>query len=525
MQATTVTTSHLSNITITDDVELLSELHGFNDDLRAIVERCSELVGSPDIEAGVYLRKQTELHPGVPMFFNFYSSHLYAREERSMARQWMRRTLELFPDYVIGVADEAMELTTDRKYAEAMELLGPTLRIEERFQGRDVFHEKEVEAYEAACIRYLVNVYRTIEARERLEVLAAHLPGSGALNDLELIVMAGEMRDGIRDRNGWLDPMAFLDKPVFADDAFELKHPEIRPIFHYGARLPLPRIQAILELPHGPLVEELHEIIRFAIREHERYQQMQQEGVVFDDETCFVLHAIMLLGEIPGEKSLEAVLHFYEQGPDVIETFLGGFFVEVGWEPISKLGAGQLDKLAAFMVSGTPDTLAKAIVSDGVHQLAMHRQDQRQEVEQWYGGLFDPDLWKGIDARIEILDDLLIHAADLGFSSLLPKIIALFEKDLVTEEAVGSIEEIRKMLGRPMRNTFHRSVLTIAERYQELEEFEDAYAIMNEDEDDDEELHPSWMTHQPYVRTEPKTGRNDPCPCGSGKKYKKCCLG
>jgi len=21
-----------------------------------------------------------------------------------------------------------------------------------------------------------------------------------------------------------------------------------------------------------------------------------------------------------------------------------------------------------------------------------------------------------------------------------------------------------------------------------------------------------------------KTGRNDPCPCGSGKKYKKCCL-
>jgi uncharacterized protein YecA (UPF0149 family) len=21
----------------------------------------------------------------------------------------------------------------------------------------------------------------------------------------------------------------------------------------------------------------------------------------------------------------------------------------------------------------------------------------------------------------------------------------------------------------------------------------------------------------------PKVGRNDPCPCGSGKKYKKCC--
>ncbi|MCL2266209.1 MAG: YchJ family protein [Treponema sp.] len=25
------------------------------------------------------------------------------------------------------------------------------------------------------------------------------------------------------------------------------------------------------------------------------------------------------------------------------------------------------------------------------------------------------------------------------------------------------------------------------------------------------------------VRSSPKTGRNDPCPCGSGKKYKHCC--
>lgn len=26
-----------------------------------------------------------------------------------------------------------------------------------------------------------------------------------------------------------------------------------------------------------------------------------------------------------------------------------------------------------------------------------------------------------------------------------------------------------------------------------------------------------------YRREQPKVGRNDPCPCGSGKKYKKCC--
>lgn len=33
-----------------------------------------------------------------------------------------------------------------------------------------------------------------------------------------------------------------------------------------------------------------------------------------------------------------------------------------------------------------------------------------------------------------------------------------------------------------------------------------------------------WTPEQGnYVRTEKKVGRNDPCPCGSGEKYKYCC--
>ncbi|MBD3244209.1 MAG: hypothetical protein GF331_26695, partial [Chitinivibrionales bacterium] len=43
-------------------------------------------------------------------------------------------------------------------------------------------------------------------------------------------------------------------------------------------------------------------------------------------------------------------------------------------------------------------------------------------------------------------------------------------------------------------------------------------------------LHAAWyyedgemVKPKPVVRETPKVGRNDPCPCGSGKKYKKCC--
>ncbi|MFH1914460.1 MAG: YchJ family protein [Pseudomonadota bacterium] len=31
------------------------------------------------------------------------------------------------------------------------------------------------------------------------------------------------------------------------------------------------------------------------------------------------------------------------------------------------------------------------------------------------------------------------------------------------------------------------------------------------------------MVSGPPIRKEPKIGRNEPCPCGSGKKHKKCC--
>jgi SEC-C motif-containing protein/uncharacterized protein DUF1186 len=34
----------------------------------------------------------------------------------------------------------------------------------------------------------------------------------------------------------------------------------------------------------------------------------------------------------------------------------------------------------------------------------------------------------------------------------------------------------------------------------------------------------SAVAAQPY-RAPPKVGRNEPCPCGSGKKFKKCCGG
>jgi uncharacterized protein YchJ len=66
------------------------------------------------------------------------------------------------------------------------------------------------------------------------------------------------------------------------------------------------------------------------------------------------------------------------------------------------------------------------------------------------------------------------------------------------------------------------------ERFDDPWSFYDAEAILERQrrwiEEADAELNRyGEEPGETYVRDRPKVGRNDPCPCGSGRKYKKCC--
>jgi uncharacterized protein YecA (UPF0149 family) len=72
---------------------------------------------------------------------------------------------------------------------------------------------------------------------------------------------------------------------------------------------------------------------------------------------------------------------------------------------------------------------------------------------------------------------------------------------------MGDWEDVQIQLGlKTKRNTTRRpnSLSRIADGWH-----------LDSDLDDDEQALP--------VQQPAKIGRNDPCPCGSGKKYKKCC--
>jgi uncharacterized protein YecA (UPF0149 family) len=52
--------------------------------------------------------------------------------------------------------------------------------------------------------------------------------------------------------------------------------------------------------------------------------------------------------------------------------------------------------------------------------------------------------------------------------------------------------------------------------------------VFSQEREEDEESVEAWAAgdsafSEPSETAPPKPGRNDPCTCGSGKKYKKCC--
>ena len=81
----------------------------------------------------------------------------------------------------------------------------------------------------------------------------------------------------------------------------------------------------------------------------------------------------------------------------------------------------------------------------------------------------------------------------------------------LSEDSVVSFEFDKEKLYKNM-------VGAQADWLYNLEEWNDIY-----DEDTRKRLYKEQKSSTTYVREGKKVGRNDPCPCGSGKKYKKCC--
>ena len=91
---------------------------------------------------------------------------------------------------------------------------------------------------------------------------------------------------------------------------------------------------------------------------------------------------------------------------------------------------------------------------------------------------------------------------------------------LVKPNPIEEMEEDTKVSLKFDKESLYKNMVAAgADWLYGLEEWNDIF-----DEETRKRLYKEQKTSTTFKREGAKIGRNDPCPCGSGKKYKNCCL-
>ncbi len=91
-------------------------------------------------------------------------------------------------------------------------------------------------------------------------------------------------------------------------------------------------------------------------------------------------------------------------------------------------------------------------------------------------------------------------------------------KDGVDNNIEEMTEDSEVSLEFDTEKLYKNMVAAQADWLYNLPQWEEIY-----DEETRKRMYKEQKSSTTYVREGKKVGRNDPCPCGSGKKYKKCC--
>ena len=114
-----------------------------------------------------------------------------------------------------------------------------------------------------------------------------------------------------------------------------------------------------------------------------------------------------------------------------------------------------------------------------------------------------------------VVSTFVTCALDLQLVEMRDELLGLMDRGWVDEDMIGDREHIAAQFGLPPRVPPRPPIVDVAEAVK-------WWGCFKRERPARPEPSLADALPQPY-RAPPKVGRNDPCPCGSGKKYKKCC--
>jgi hypothetical protein len=151
--------------------------------------------------------------------------------------------------------------------------------------------------------------------------------------------------------------------------------------------------------------------------------------------------------------------------------------------------------------------------------------EKREFVLEWFKSLLEFYYQEKDNENIEdstFFGCIEATLLDIKFKELLPMLEKFHEELLINESLCGDFEHVKEAFEKEYNITLvNRTIYETFKKYLDdmkeiatLEEYQQPVFSMGRS---------TFGKKEPFCLAKKKTGRNEPCPCGSGKKYKKCC--
>ncbi len=259
-------------------------------------------------------------------------------------------------------------------------------------------------------------------------------------------------------------------------------------------------------------------------------------------ENYHFMHALYLLHDLHAPEVLDVYRRLLRLDSASTEFWFGDELFEEVPGLLARAGQTRLPELLAMLEDPEMLLQHRLVASDAISRLAREQAELRPAISAFMQAylrhiiahadqaaqLFPTDADEYGYALEDYLGGLLTDVQEAGLRELEPEIRELHRLGLVDESIAGGADDINFDESYPLRPS-----PDIFTRYQQLRALPDNYSPFHpdaagmarrraEEEAKYARLRNEALSQQPR-QVLPKIGRNDPCPCGSGKKYKKCC--
>ncbi|MGD0831139.1 MAG: DUF1186 domain-containing protein [Terracidiphilus sp.] len=237
------------------------------------------------------------------------------------------------------------------------------------------------------------------------------------------------------------------------------------------------------------------------------------------------LYAMFLLAQFREVRAYPLMVRIAFLPGELLDSLFGDSLTEDYGRFLASVCGGDLEGFQSIIENPAANQWIRGAALDGLVTLVATGVKSREDILCYFAELFHGKL---IDKNDLIWSDLVCSAMDLCAAELLGEIEKAFEQELV-DESVIDLDGVRRDLVRgkdwamdklardPRRHLIDDTVKEMAgwaSFDKEEQRKEKARMALNQRRED---------APTGFKRVAPKIGRNDPCPCASGKKYKKCC--